>query len=222
MSSIDESPKWEDTIYQIARDDEVSGGREGIANIQARQLANRLLFLRDMSNEQYDRLKVIINAITGDPEATITSIIIPAKDFDLAIGNASYSMIESRLSGWKFNHGSPSSISKMIALPSHWEKMKISVIWVNLVANTGKVSLSGLVHNWSEGESINITPAGYAAVVDANATPFMAQESLLDLPLTVDPSKYQTIRIGRNGNSASDTLPTTIAILAVRLDKVES
>ncbi|HBQ6909556.1 TPA: hypothetical protein L8O84_003204, partial [Klebsiella pneumoniae] len=135
--------------------------------------------------------------------------------------SASFGMIASRLAGWQFTHGVNASITKMIDLPSHWSKMRISLIWTNLVANNNfNVSLSGERHSWSAGESFNQEPAGYAAVVPVNGTPFIAVETQLALDLTVDPTRHTTLRIGRNGASSSDSLPTAIALLAVRLTKV--
>lgn len=171
---------------------------------------------------QVNALETAVNAMTADARNAVTTIIIPAKDFDLAIGSASYGMIASRLAGWQFSHGSAASVSKMISLPSHWNSMKISFIWVNLVANNnGNVSLSGLTHNWGIGESINQTPPnGYARVIPPDPTPYIVTETLLDLALPVNPSKYTTLRVGRNGDSSSDTLPTGVAMLAIKLQKI--
>ncbi|MGQ5407577.1 hypothetical protein ACUJ8Q_27195 [Klebsiella michiganensis] len=46
MTNITESSRWEDSVYQINRNDPVSGGRGGVANIQAGQLANRTRYLK--------------------------------------------------------------------------------------------------------------------------------------------------------------------------------
>ncbi|WP_224357204.1 hypothetical protein [Klebsiella michiganensis] len=46
MTNITETARWEDGVYQIKRSDAVSGGRDGVANIQARQLANRTIYLK--------------------------------------------------------------------------------------------------------------------------------------------------------------------------------
>ncbi|EOE4247017.1 TPA: hypothetical protein ACH20R_005394, partial [Klebsiella pneumoniae] len=173
------------------------------------------------TKQQFLELQVEVDGITADPANAIANITIPAKDFDLAVGSASFGMIASRLAGWQFTHGVNASITKMIDLPSHWSKMRISLIWTNLVANNNfNVSLSGERHSWSAGESFNQEPAGYAAVVPVNGTPFIAVETQLALDLTVDPTRHTTLRIGRNGASSSDTLPTAIALLAVRLTKV--
>jgi len=47
MAELREEAKWEDSIYQIQRGDEVSGGRDGVANIPTRQLANRTAALKN-------------------------------------------------------------------------------------------------------------------------------------------------------------------------------
>ncbi|MCM6330823.1 hypothetical protein M4C38_25865 [Klebsiella pneumoniae] len=172
------------------------------------------------TNEQFTELQTSVDSITADPANAITSITIPALDFSLAIGSASFGMISSRLAGWQFTHGADASVTKMIDLPSHWSKMRISLIWANLVANTGDVSFSGLIQNWSAGESFNQTPSGGGIVAAANATPYIGIETQIALDLTVDPTRHTTIRVGRNGSSASDTLPTAMVLLAVRLTKV--
>lgn len=46
MTKITENNHWEDEIYQIERGDKVTGGRGGVANIQAQQLANRTQHLK--------------------------------------------------------------------------------------------------------------------------------------------------------------------------------
>ncbi|UFO02190.1 hypothetical protein [Klebsiella variicola] len=172
------------------------------------------------TNEQFTELQTSVDSITADPANAITSITIPALDFSLAIGSASFGMIASRLAGWQFTHGADASVTKMIDLPSHWSKMRISLIWANLVANTGNVSFSGLIQSWSAGESFNQTPSGGGIVAAANATPYIGVETQIALDLTVDPTRHTTIRVGRNGSSASDTLPTAMVLLAVRLIKV--
>ncbi|CAN2522987.1 hypothetical protein [Klebsiella pneumoniae] len=172
------------------------------------------------TKQQFTELQVSVDSITADPTNAITSITIPALDFSLAIGSASFGMIASRLAGWQFTHGADASVTKMIDLPSHWTKMRISLIWANLVANTGNVSFSGLIQSWSAGESFNQAPAGGGIVAAANATPYIGIETQIALDLTVDPTRHTTIRVGRNGSSASDTLATAMVLLAVRLTKV--
>lgn len=46
MGNLTEENRWEDNVYNIETHDPVIGGSNGIANQQARQLANRTQFLR--------------------------------------------------------------------------------------------------------------------------------------------------------------------------------
>ncbi|TKI02388.1 hypothetical protein [Martelella alba] len=192
------------------------------ALVQTQAAADSVAALVDVipDKQQFTELQTSVDAITADPTNAVSSIVIPAKDFDLAIGSATYGMIASRLAGWQFSNGADASITKMIDLPSHWTTMRITIIWSNLVANTGNVSFSGLIHSWASGESFNVTPAGGGTVAAANATPYIDIETQIALDITIDPTRHTTIRIGRNGSSASDTLPTAMVILAVNLTKV--
>lgn len=210
--TIDGIKKEVDDITEVvtdARDEAVQ------ANQEVQETAAQL-----PTKQQFTELQVSVDSITADPTNAITSITIPALDFSLAIGSASFGMIASRLAGWQFTHGADASVTKMIDLPSHWTKMRISLIWANLVANTGNVSFSGLIQSWSAGESFNQAPAGGGIVAAANATPYIGIETQIALDLTVDPTRHTTIRVGRNGSSASDTLTTAMVLLAVRLIKV--
>ncbi|HBV2710346.1 TPA: hypothetical protein MYH79_001209 [Klebsiella pneumoniae] len=210
--TIDGIKKEVDDITEVvtdARDEAVQ------ANQEVQETAAQL-----PTKQQFTELQVSVDSITADPTNAITSITIPALDFSLAIGSASFGMIASRLAGWQFTHGADASVTKMIDLPSHWTKMRISLIWANLVANTGNVSFSGLIQSWSAGESFNQAPAGGGIVAAANATPYIGIETQIALDLTVDPTRHTTIRVGRNGSSASDTLSTAMVLLAVRLTKV--
>ena len=50
-SNVPESATWEAGVYQIATTDPVLGGPNGIANIQARQLANRTTWLKARADQ---------------------------------------------------------------------------------------------------------------------------------------------------------------------------
>ncbi len=43
---INEISQWEEEIYLLRRNDRVLGGVDGVANMQARQLANRTQYLK--------------------------------------------------------------------------------------------------------------------------------------------------------------------------------
>ncbi|HBU6886454.1 TPA: hypothetical protein MC607_004637, partial [Klebsiella pneumoniae] len=69
MVNINETPAWEETIKLIERLERVAGGRDGGVNIQARQLANRTLFLyRELMSLQlvaYDAAAVFADTAAG-------------------------------------------------------------------------------------------------------------------------------------------------------------
>lgn len=79
MANVTETPVFEEGIYQIETTDPVLGGANGIANVQAKQLANRTAYLKTVADEVVDargtkeslseRLD-IIESITGDLEET--------------------------------------------------------------------------------------------------------------------------------------------------------
>lgn len=158
MGNINEKEQWEDSVPLLSRDEKVEGGLTGAANAQAIPLANRTRFLKIISDSALkiaEQARTAINALLADPENAVTSITIPAKDFDLASGAATYGVVAQRIAGWQLAHGASVSLSKVIDLPSHWQKMRITPVWANLVANDGNVSLSGEVHSWAAGESFN-------------------------------------------------------------------
>lgn len=51
MANLTETTTWENGIYQIETTDPVLGGPNGIANIQAKQLANRTKWLKQFADE---------------------------------------------------------------------------------------------------------------------------------------------------------------------------
>ena len=61
MANLQETARWETGIYQLETSDPVMGGADGIDNRQAKQLANRTLWLRD---ELVQILRTIPAAVT--------------------------------------------------------------------------------------------------------------------------------------------------------------
>ena len=47
MANLKETAQWEGGIYRIEQTDPVVGGEDGIDNIQAKQLGNRTLYLKE-------------------------------------------------------------------------------------------------------------------------------------------------------------------------------
>lgn len=81
MVALKEQAVWEEGIYQLERDDLVEGGEDGIDNLQAKQLANRTVFLKQESEDHEEKLikhdevidKVIHPATGLDTKAPIWS-----------------------------------------------------------------------------------------------------------------------------------------------------
>ena len=82
---LPEEPVWHEGIYQIERNDEIIGGAGGVANVQARQLAERTSYL----NELVKRLQ---EAIPGTDE--YNEIIDQIRHLDLTKTNASVAHLE--------------------------------------------------------------------------------------------------------------------------------
>ncbi len=62
MATLREQAQWESGIYQLEKTDPVVGGEDGIANQQAKQLANRTAYLK----QQTDQAKKDITNIQGN------------------------------------------------------------------------------------------------------------------------------------------------------------
>lgn len=74
MGNISEMPSWQDKIYQIERRDRVLGGRGGIANKQAEQLASRTQYLKSRLESIGESKEYTFNISEDDPDGTISGI----------------------------------------------------------------------------------------------------------------------------------------------------
>ncbi|HBW7736898.1 TPA: SGNH/GDSL hydrolase family protein, partial [Klebsiella pneumoniae] len=72
--NINESVKWDEGIYLIRRNDKVEGGRDGAANIQATQLANRTAYLKVLLEGSIDFKNLTFFRTDDDPDGTIAGI----------------------------------------------------------------------------------------------------------------------------------------------------
>jgi hypothetical protein len=166
---------------------------------------------------QLEATNTTVDAITSATEA-ITSLWLPKQQFD-NLEHATAAIFSARLGGWQMAHGETSLISAAIRVPVGWNTMTVSVVWINLVANTGNVSFQVGWHEWVAGSQINTTPTSPTiGVAAANATPGIVVVST-SAAQAVQPSKTQTLRLGRNGSSGSDTLPNNILVLGATLTK---
>jgi hypothetical protein len=75
MANVTETATWESGIYRIETTDPILGGETGTANIQAKQLANRTLWLKaradqvDAAASSYGSLPARLNAMQSQVEA---------------------------------------------------------------------------------------------------------------------------------------------------------
>lgn len=165
-------------------------------------------------------LQVSVDALGADPGNGVTSLYLPAKSFDLVSGPGTWATVGSRLNMWHCpRNAAPTYLAMSLRLPSHWRRMYVDIEWVNTAANDGGVAWTAGVHEWAVGESVNGTPAGSQAVAQAPAALMMSTLTTVGEAFSVNPAKHTTLRISRNGASASDTLPNAAAVFGVTLRK---
>ncbi len=72
MAFLDETPQWEEGIYQFEETDDVQGGAEGIDNLPTRQLGNRTAYLKEQlenKTEQATETKKGVVELADEDEA---------------------------------------------------------------------------------------------------------------------------------------------------------
>ncbi|WP_131034793.1 sialate O-acetylesterase [Klebsiella variicola] len=74
MTTISETGRWEPAIYQIKRADKVEGGANGVANIQASQLAGRTRWLKDQVESASDYREYTFYKTESDPDGTLSGL----------------------------------------------------------------------------------------------------------------------------------------------------
>lgn len=81
MANVTETAAWESGIYRIETTDPILGGETGTANIQAKQLANRTLWLKaradqvDAAASGYGSLQARLATLQGQVEAVGTDMV---------------------------------------------------------------------------------------------------------------------------------------------------
>ncbi|NYY80867.1 hypothetical protein DMH27_27375 [Raoultella planticola] len=98
MTSISEKAGWDD-IYQIKRSDRVEGGRTGVANVRAEQLAGRTLYLK----QQLESFSGLLES--GEmPYASEDEVIAQIQAGKIKDGDVFPSVQGTRFTGWKSLH----------------------------------------------------------------------------------------------------------------------
>jgi hypothetical protein len=82
MANLVENKEWIEAIYQIEETDDVIGGANGVSNTQAKQLANRTLWLKDKT-EQID----VVNAALDNRLDSVEAEVSNARDGQASLFN---------------------------------------------------------------------------------------------------------------------------------------
>lgn len=79
MANLIERDKWEPGVYQLETTDPVMGGPDGIDNLQAKQLANRTLYLKKQIEHTQNSIPTVpVQSVNGK----IGDVQLSAADFD--------------------------------------------------------------------------------------------------------------------------------------------
>lgn len=84
MTDLNESSTWEDGIYQIETTDPVVGGPDGISNVQAKQLGNRTLYLRNRIDTTDSELESLRQGVDEDAQTALWGEVLEQRS-DLAL-----------------------------------------------------------------------------------------------------------------------------------------
>ena len=90
MANLKEKPEWSPGVYQLETSDPVMGGPDGIDNLQAKQLANRTLYLKEQQEinaSTTNRGRVSLSSSTNSKSETEAATPLAVKTtYDLATG----------------------------------------------------------------------------------------------------------------------------------------
>jgi hypothetical protein len=195
---------------------------EKAASTYPRANADTGRIAEDVLPASYDGLRAEIGALASDPANGVTGFWVPASPrWAVVTGAATFGTVASRLPGWTLPKAD-CRLAFAIDVPSHCTKMRIDVVWVNPTGNAGTASLGVGKHEWTIGDTVNATPFGHSSPGVANTSALIATYTAVPpdgttSTFTVNPAKWQTIRVERIGTSASDTLPSPIAVLGLNL-----
>ncbi|HDR8943572.1 TPA: hypothetical protein QDA71_000537 [Burkholderia vietnamiensis] len=92
-----EREKWEDGIYQLEESDPVIGGPDGIDNLQAKQLANRTVYLRAAIEKTSASLDDATKQATEDVRGTAT--VATQADIDAGTDDGKF-VTAKKLAAW--------------------------------------------------------------------------------------------------------------------------
>ncbi len=136
------------------------------------------------------------------------------------VSNVALSLqIDRRVPYWKLPKASTVYLGIVTRVPAHWSTFSVQFELLSIASDTGDASLSAGRHEWVEGDSVDVFPAGLAVAATMPTANNITKFALTGA-LSVDPSKRMSVRISRNNGSGSDTYASDIGLIGINLVKV--
>lgn len=166
-------------------------GRDGISRSEANETYAPLVTSFRLYPTQFV-------AVTGTPVVSSVNLRIPCIAFDATAD-------ERCVAGF--------------TVPPGWATFDVDFIVANLTADAGDIRWSCDFIEYADGDNLNVTPTQQASVVTAAAQYIedIAQVSTSSFACT--PGKQQLLRVGRTGNSGTDTKAGDMGLVAVIIRK---
>jgi hypothetical protein len=125
-----------------------------------------------------------------------------------------------RYHAWSLAATGSSFLVFKFRVPTFLTSAKVQFVLANAASNSGNISLSFGILQCADGETTNASSASSAAYVGAiDATAWLQDTIEAAGTLTLTPGKECYVRLSRNGDSASDTLPNAVHLFGIRLVK---
>jgi len=166
LAFVPETINWEPGIYQLEPADPVMAGLDGIANLQARQLASRTLYLNDQINQLWASSQGKLNRTIGvNDNATGTTVTDTGGDLTGAYAIPLYTIIANPSASNTQAAGNTNlslrSISQTFA--DNINHLFTNKAGLNAPAFTGRPSLASALSGWNDVIAADNAPADNAA-----------------------------------------------------------
>jgi hypothetical protein len=150
------------------------------------------------------------------------NIFLGAENFTITNGAPSLSSIGGS-PVWLLDAGVTEYVGATIDrgfIPARWVSFSVEVWWANVAATAGDVRWALGHGQFGEGDAIGLVTINSVTAASPATENVAARTTLtsMGVPATTDP--LQTLRIGRAGADAADTLGNDAAFLGLRLVKV--
>lgn len=189
MANITPTPEWSD-IYQLEKTDDVLAGPEGLANIQARQLANRTEFLEENKVDQSD----FDSTLTGLSFANKTYATVAAANADIANIAVSQSVwVSSATEGGLYEKKTADATSLTKSPYDPVEAAKLDATAKANAAEANAKAFTNSLVNTSQGLPYNLIDANISASTSGATNRIFTSETSKTAIIKVNPSTEYTI-----------------------------